>query len=353
MNRRRTMALTRRLLAQFRRDRRTLALLFVTPLVLLSLLDPLLRGQGTLPALGVVRTGVGSLSNAVMTNLEASSDVSAARVDEATASRQLADGTIAAYVIVGDASPAEITLEGSEPGVTQKVLAAVVRAYQQSLPQASALQPQVIYLHGGATLDTLDYFGGAFIGLVVFFLVFVITSVAFLRERSQGTLERLMASPLRRGEIVVGYMLGFTALALVQSAEVLAFALVVLHVHNSGNVLLIFLIEALIALAAVNLGIFLSMFARTEFQAVQFIPLVIVPQVLLSGIVFPVATEPGAMQALSRVLPLTYAVDGLRNVMLKGSGVASGAVRLDVLVVLGFAALTSAAAMATLRRRVA
>ena len=96
MNRRRTMALTRRLLAQFRRDRRTLALLFVTPLVLLSLLDPLLRGQGTLPALGVVRTGVGSLSHAVMTNLEASSDVSAARVDEATASRQLADGTIAA-----------------------------------------------------------------------------------------------------------------------------------------------------------------------------------------------------------------------------------------------------------------
>jgi ABC-2 type transport system permease protein len=188
---------------------------------------------------------------------------------------------------------------------------------------------------------------------VVFFLVFVITSVSFLRERSQGTLERLMASPLGRGEIVVGYMVGFTVVAVVQSVEVLAFALLVLHVHNSGNVLFIFLVEALLALAAVNLGIFLSMFARTEFQAVQFIPLVIVPQVLLSGVVFPVTTEPAALQAVSQALPLTYAVDGLRRVMLTGSGLGDGSVRLDLVVVTGFAALTLAAAMATLRRRVA
>src|SRR5205807_6822743 len=99
----------------------------------------------------------------------------------------------------------------------------------------------VVFLYGGPSFDTLDYFGAAFIGLVVFFLVFVITAVAFLRERGQGTLERLMASPLRRSEIVLGYMLGFTVLALVQAAEVLAFSLIVLHVHNSGNVALIFI----------------------------------------------------------------------------------------------------------------
>src|SRR3979411_3487713 len=114
-----------------------------------------------------------------------------------------------------------------------------------------------------------------------------------------------MASPLRRAEIVLGYMLGFTVLALVQSAEVLAFSLLVLHVHNVGNVALIFLLEALMAIAAVNLGIFLSMFARTEFQAVQFIPLVIVPQVLLSGILFPVSTEPKPLQYVSDALSLT------------------------------------------------
>src|SRR5207237_538067 len=169
-----------------------------------------------------------------------------------------------------------------------------------------SFQPQPKYLYGGANYDTLDYFGAAFVGLVVFFLVFGITIVSFLNERSQGTLERLMASPLRRGEIVVGYMLGFTVLALVQAAEVLIFALAILRIHNEGSVLLIFGMEALMAIAAVNLGIFLSMFARSEFQAVQFIPLVVVPQVLLSGIIFPVSTEPTPLQWLSDVLGLAW-----------------------------------------------
>src|SRR5207244_12912749 len=115
-----------------------------------------------------------------------------------------------------------------------------------------SFQPQPKYLYGGANYDTLDYFGAAFVGLVVFFLVFVITIVSFLNERSQGTLERLMASPLRRGEIVVGYMLGFSVLALVQAAEVLIFSLAILKLQTQGNVLLISGMEALMAIAAVK-----------------------------------------------------------------------------------------------------
>jgi ABC-2 type transport system permease protein len=237
----------------------------------------------------------------------------------------------------------------------------VLQALQQALASMAAsapgaglrFAPQVHYLYGGAGFDTLDYFGAAFIGLVVFFLVFVITIVAFLNERSQGTLERLMASPLRRGEIVLGYMLGFTVLALIQSVEVLVFSLAVLKVHNQGNVLLIFGMEALMVLAAVNLGIFLSMFARTEFQAVQFIPLVIVPQVLLSGILFPVANEPRPLQVASDVLPLTYAVNGLRDVMIKGADLTWPSLQLDAGVVAGFVVLVIVAGIATLRRRIA
>jgi ABC-2 type transport system permease protein len=177
--------------------------------------------------------------------------------------------------------------------------------------------------------------------------------VSFLRERSQGTLERLMASPLRRPEIVIGYMIAFTIVALVQALEVLVFSLAVLHVHNAGNVLLIFGIETLLVLAAVNLGIFLSTFARTEFQAVQFIPIVIVPQLLLSGIIVPVAAEPGWLQVVSNVLPLTYAVDGLRDVMLKGASLAWTSVQVDAAVVAAFCLLALAGATATLRRQVA
>jgi ABC-2 type transport system permease protein len=111
--------------------------------------------------------------------------------------------------------------------------------------------------------------------------------------------------------------------------------------------------EALMVLAAVNLGIFLSMFARTEFQAVQFIPLVIVPQVLLSGILFPVSTEPKPLQVVSDVLPLTYAVNGLRDVMIKGADLSWPSLQLDAGVVAGFCVLVIVAGVATLRRRIA
>jgi ABC-2 type transport system permease protein len=162
-----------------------------------------------------------------------------------------------------------------------------------------------------------------------------------------------MASPLRRGEIVIGYMLGFTVLALIQAAEVLTFCLVVLKVHNQGNVLLIFGVEALMAITAVNLGIFLSMFARTEFQAVQFIPLVVVPQFILSGILFPVSTEPKPLQVISDVLPLTYAVSGLRDIMIKGADLTWTSLQIDAGVVAGFCVVLIVAGIATLRRRIA
>jgi ABC-2 type transport system permease protein len=319
MSPRRVRAITIRILAQFRHDRRTLALLFVAPIVILGLLDFLLRGSGSHPAVGVVNLDQGPLGGTVAARLESSSLVSASAMDARTAERGVRDGSLAGYVVfptdfsqraLGERviSP-RVHLEGSQPGPDQQVLGAVSQAILaaiSSLPVAGGaprLEPQVTYLYGGPSLDSLDYLGAALIGLVVFFLVFVITSVAFLRERSQGTLERLMASPLRRAEIVVGYMVGFTVLALLQSAEVLLFSLYVLKLHNAGSVPLIFLVVVLMAIVAVNLGIFLSMFARTEFQAVQFIPLVVAPQLLLSGILVPVSSEPGWLQVSRTCCP--------------------------------------------------
>ena len=252
----------------------------------------------------------GPLGAALATDLAQSTEISISRTTEARAASDLSADTVAAYVIL----PADLStrarsgviaptvhLEGTQPALTQPVLLALDQSVTRASRNLAAaegvrvpvLEPSLDYLHGGPGLDTLDYFGGAFIGLVVFLLVFVVTIIAFLRERSQGTLERLMASPLRRADIVVGYIGGFMVVAAVQAVEVVVFTLYALHVHNQGNVALIVLLTLLMTLVAVNLGIFLSMFATTEFQAVQFIPLAIVPQVLLSGIVFPVATEPG------------------------------------------------------------
>lgn len=364
MSRRRIAAITRRLLEQFRRDRRTLALLFGAPLVILALLGYLLRGGGDVPAMGVVDLDTGPLGAVVTSALEHSNAVSASEMSQADAKAKVRSGDIAGYVFLpSDFSQRvqqarvvapEVHLEGSQPGLSQTILQAVSQSFTALAGQAGVrFAPKVSFLYGGPNFDTLDYFGAAFIGLVVFFLVFVITAVSFLRERGQGTLERLMASPLRRPEIVLGYMLGFTVLALIQAAEVLLFSLLVLHVHNSGNVGLIFILAALMAIAAVNLGIFLSMFARTEFQAVQFIPLVIVPQVLLAGIIFPVSTEPGPLQVASHLVPLTYAVDGMRNIMIKGADLSWSSLQLDFGVVLGFCVLVILAGATTLRRRIA
>jgi ABC-2 type transport system permease protein len=366
MSRHRITAISLRLLLQFRRDRRTLALLFIAPIVILGLLGYLIRGSASSPAVGIANEDQGPLGAVVATALTHSSQIAASSIAATDGNAKLKDGSLVAYIVFpadfsqrarqGTIAP-EIHLEGSQPGTASPVLQAIQDAMSslasQSPTTAVRFQAGITYLYAGPGFDTLDYFGAGFIGLVVFFLVFVITIVSFLRERSQGTLERLMASPLRRGEIVIGYMLGFGVLALVQSVEVLVFSLAVLKVHNQGNVLLIFGIAALMAIGAVNLGIFLSMFARTEFQAVQFIPLVIVPQFILSGILFPVATEPKPLQVVSDVLPLTYAVSGLRDVMIKGADLTWPSLQLDTGVVAGFVLVLILAGVATLRRRIA
>jgi len=374
MNPKRTLAITARLLAQFRHDRRTLAILFVTPLVVLGLFALLFRTDAPVPRVGVVAAD-GGLGDAITEELAESEVIEAvafASADEAEAG--VRDGDIDAYVALPEA-PDEgvlrivVVVEGTDQQVAAIVPAALQQAVVAGLaangpvppgapapgpgPAVPELDVEVSSLFGGDDLDALDLFGGPFIGLVVFFLVYVVTSVSFLRERALGTLERLMASPLRRTEIVVGYMLGFTLVALVQAAEVLGFGLVVLDLYNAGSVALIFGIEVLLALGAVNLGIFLSTFARNEFQAVQFIPLVVVPQVLLSGLLVPVEQEPEWLQWISNALPLTYAVDALREVMLRGADLASPSIQLDLAVLGGFCVVVVIAAAATLRREVA
>jgi ABC-2 type transport system permease protein len=369
MSLKRTFAITVRLLAQFRHDRRTLAILFVTPLVVLGLFALLLGTDAPEPRVGVVADE--GLGRAIADSLAESDLVVAVDAESADAAESLVrSGDLDAYVELpsqptsGVYQP-RVVVEGTDPSVSAIVPGAlqqaVVRAianFEGPAPSGqSSLLPEldveVETLYGGGELGTLDMFGGPFIGLLIFFLVYVVTSVSFLRERSLGTLERLMASPLRRTEIVVGYMLGFTLVALVQAAEVLFFGLVVIGLYNAGSVALLFGIEVLLALAAVNLGIFLSTFARNEFQAVQFIPLVIVPQLLLSGLLVPVESEPEWLQWVSNALPLTYAVDALRDVMLRGADLASSSIQLDLAVLGAFCVLVIVAAAATLRREVA
>ena len=196
--------------------------------------------------------------------------------------------------------------------------------------------------------NVLDYIAPALLATLALFFGFLLTGISFLRERSQGTMERLTASPVSRVDIVVGYLFGFFIFALLQTLIVLLFTIYVLDVRYSGDLWQIFVFQTAVIAGAVNLGIFISTFANNEFQMAQFIPLIIFPQIFLCGVIWPVEQMPYYLQWLAAILPLTYAVDGLRDIMLAGQNLLDVVFELSVLV--GFAILTSILAAITLRR---
>ena len=186
------------------------------------------------------------------------------------------------------------------------------------------------------------------LGTFVMFFTFLLTGVSFLRERAQGTLERLMTPTVARGDILVGYLLGFLLFATIQAAVILTFTIVALQIEYHGNIIEIVAVLLLVVVVAVNLGIFVSTFANNEFQVVQFIPIVLLPQIFLSGVIIPTDQMPSVMAAISVVLPLTYAVEGLREIMVMGQGLAD--VWADLVILAGFGLGLLIAALATLRR---
>lgn len=194
----------------------------------------------------------------------------------------------------------------------------------------------------------LDYIAPALLATMSLFFSFLLTGISFLRERSQGTMERLMASPVSRLDVVLGYLFGFFLFALTQTLIVVLFTIYVFDINFLGDLWQILVFQVVVITGAVTLGIFTSTFARNEFQMVQFIPLIIVPQIFLSGVLWQVEQMPEYLQWLSAIMPLTYAVDGLSDIMLYGQSLLD--VGFELAVLAGFTAVTSILAAIVLRR---
>lgn len=188
----------------------------------------------------------------------------------------------------------------------------------------------------------------AILAMLVLFFGFLLSGISFLRERSQGTMERLMASPVSRMDVVAGYLLGFLLFAILQTLILFFYMVYVLNVSFHGDLWQIILFQIIIGILAVSLGIFISVFARNEFQMVQFIPLIIVPQVFVCGLLWPVSQMPDYLQWLAKFLPLTYAVDGIRGLMLQGQSLLG--VGEQVIVLAAYAVILLVLAAFTLRR---
>jgi ABC-2 type transport system permease protein len=189
---------------------------------------------------------------------------------------------------------------------------------------------------------TFDRIGGPLVGLFPFISMFLVTSIAMLRERTTGTLERLMSMPVGKLDLLLGYGLSFALVAAVQASITSAVAFGLLGLDTEGSVALVIAIAICNAVLGMALGLFVSAFARTEFQAVQFMPAVVIPQILLAGLIVPRAHMAELLEWISAALPLTYAYDALAQVTRSGEldWVDLGVIAVGIVLALGLGAAT-------------
>ncbi len=206
------------------------------------------------------------------------------------------------------------------------------------------------WMFDASVLPVFDRVGPALLAVFPVIVMFLVTSVTTLRERSSGTLERLLAMPMGRLDFLLGYALAFGAVAAVQSALAVAVSVGLLGLDVQGPLGLLTAVAVVDAVLGTALGLLVSAFAQTEFQAVQFMPLVVIPQLLLCGLFVPRPQLPPALEKASDLLPLSYAVDAMQHLT---TSAATGEVWADLAVVAGFGLGCLALGAATLRRRTA
>lgn len=198
---------------------------------------------------------------------------------------------------------------------------------------------------------TFDRVGLMMLGIFPFVVMFLVTSITMLRERTSGTLERLLTTPIHKADLLFGYALAFSIMASLQALVATGTAYWVFGMKIDGNAGWVVLISVLTAVLGVALGLLCSAFATTEFQAVQFMPVVVIPQILLCGLFVARGQMNGVLEAISNVLPLSYAVDGLQEVAAHAEPTA--ALATDLVVIAAFVLAVLLLASLTLRRRTA
>lgn len=402
-----TLAIVRRILTQFAFDKRTLALLFVAPLVVLWLLSVILGADAVGPKIATVDLPV---------ELQVQLEQTDARISDVTASEARAlidDNDVAAVLSMAEDRMLKVELEGTDSTKSAAVLAicaealgemrgdaaeemesaaadkqveakrAADEAAKQRKEAQNALEGVMVsmpaearaglaealgglfdddsaialsteglsmdmsdylpvedmettYLHGNETWKMFDFYGPVFIGIFLFVFTFITSGMSLVTERMGGTMTRFLATPVHAGQILGGYTMAFGILACIQSAIILWVALTFIGFPNEGNLALVVFICISMAMVSVALGLLVSGLASTSFQVIQLILLFVVPQILLCGL-FDLSGAPDWLAALSNFMPVTYGVDALRAVMLRGADIA--AVGLDLAALWGFLAL--------------
>lgn len=322
----RIRAVAMRILRQMRHDKRTLALMLMAPILVLTLIYFVLDETNSEGKVAII-SAPDSYINAL-----ADYNIITFHYDERDARIALERGEVDATVQISNGK-SYIEVDGSDSSKASMVLNGLERAKTGSSLNRPDLKSEVYYIYGYEDLSTFDNFGTILIGFMVFFFVFLIAGISFLQERTTGTLEKLLSTPIHRWEIVSGYVLGFGIITVVQSTLISLYVVYALGVMMVGSLFLVLVITFCTSMLALTLGILLSTAANNEFQMIQFIPVVIVPQVFFSGL-FELSP---LWEAVGKIMPLYYVADALKEVMIKGNGLEE--IYIDLLVMVGLSLL--------------
>jgi len=377
MNFRRTFAVTKRVFRDIKNDKRTIALMLLAPIFAMFVFGLAFSGDVEDVNVVVVNHDTGfqvpggenlSLSQEIINNLDTKVLNIKYMSNDASAVGEVENGKAYAVIIfpenftktayTGATNPSsnqstQIVIMADESVVNIKNAifstvgdAATNTMEDQGINPAVKVNSDPVYGEGA---EFIDFFVPGIMAFVVYLLTTLLTLLAFVGERTSGTLERILTTPVKESEIVCGYALAFGIVGTIQAAFLLAVGVLVFKIDVVGNVLLAFLVVALLAVVSQALGILLSSLAKHEGQAVQFIPFIILPVFLLSGVFWPIEAIPTWLRPLSYLVPPTYAVDACRAVILKGWGLDK--IWIDVTVLVAFAALFLVMAALSLKRK--
>ncbi|MBF1992152.1 ABC transporter permease [Staphylococcus schleiferi] len=326
------LAMIQRVTIELLKDKRTLALMFLAPLLVLTLMYFIFNSdEDTSLKIGVADSVSNKITDHITNDDIKLKDFKSNSKIKSKIEQHHLDAFIyqehqTLHVIYTNEDPSKSSsIKQLLHQSIQKDKMDNVKKVLNSLPQSSQnkgsedIQLDNRYLYGDKNSNYFDKMFPILMGFFVFLFVFLISGIALLRERTTGTLERVLATPIRRSEIVFGYLLGYGIFAIIQTLIIVFFSIYLLSINLAGSLVYVLLVNILLAITALVMRIFISTFANSEFQMVQFIPIVAIPQVFFSGI-FPLENMPSWLSNIGYLFPLRYAGDALTNIMIKGQG---------------------------------
>ncbi|AYF93056.1 ABC transporter permease [Apilactobacillus bombintestini] len=323
-----TLAISGRIFKEIFRDKKTLAMIFIVPLIVMALMSYVFKTYNNTD----VNIGTIGVSQQVESNLAKVKNINIEEYSsKSSADKALHDEKIDSFIVYKndkytmvhantDPSKTSMTKAALSSALTQGTIHNLSTAVAKMSPVKQS-QPKMHianqYKYGSSKSSFFDKMMPTLLAFFVFLLVFLTSGMALLKERTSGTLGRLLATPVKRSEVIFGYTLSYGIMAIFQTILIVLFTINVLDIEVTGSIWLILLTTFLLSIVAIAAGLLLSTFAKSEFQLMQFIPLVAIPQIFFSGLI-PLDSLATWAQDLSYIIPIKYASEAISNVMMRG-----------------------------------